>query len=286
MFHRFQPSDDALDPRAHLFILMQQERALARQSPVPLAQGTILLLQLLNRGGQIFDAFAEPGEFQVERCFCCFAHGEDYRASLFARSMRSVRRRFGHNTGQMHMTSYAEIQRVLIEERSMSEPAEAHGTLAGSLCTAVTYRFEDWLLEILPDGRAQAAAAAEALREVYARTAQALVGIDVAFDLLLPEDEQPIDTRTAALAQWCQGFLYGLGSRVIQDASRLPGNAGEVVRDLSEITRVGIDADDSLESNESAFTELVEFVRVGVQLVFAELEPVRGHSSLVDGPLH
>jgi hypothetical protein len=185
----------------------------------------------------------------------------------------------------MHMASYAEIQRVLIEERSMSEPAEAHGTLAGSLCTAVTYRFEDWLLEILPEGRAQAAAAA-ALREVYARTAQALVGVDATFDLLLPEDEQPIDARATALAQWCQGFLYGLGSRVIQDASGLPGDAGEVVRDLTEITRVGIDDGDSLESNESAFTELVEFVRVGVQLVFAELEPVRGHSSVVDGPLH
>jgi uncharacterized protein YgfB (UPF0149 family) len=174
---------------------------------------------------------------------------------------------------------------VLIEERSLSEPAEAHGTLAGSLCTAVTYRFEDWLLEILPEGRAQAAAAA-ALREVYARTAQALVGVDATFDLLLPEDEQPIDARATALAQWCQGFLYGLGSRVIQDASGLPGDAGEVVRDLTEITRVGIDDGDSLESNESAFTELVEFVRVGVQLVFAELEPVRGHSSVVDGPLH
>ena len=82
------------------------------------------------------------------------------------------------------------------------------------------------------------------------------------------------------------GLLYGLGSRVIQDASRLPGDAGEVVRDLTEITRVGIDADDSLESNESAFTELVEFVRVGVQLVFDELEPVRGQPSVVDGPLH
>jgi len=255
---------------------------------MPQAQGTVLFLQLLNRGGQIFDAFAESGEFQIEQCFCCFAHGQDYRASLFARSMRSVGRRFGHNTTQMHMASYAEIQRVLVEERSLSEPAEAHGTLAGSLCTAVTYRFEDWLLEILPEGRTQAAAAAAALREVYARTAQALVGVDVdvAFDLLLPEDEQPIDARAAALAQWCQGFLYGLGSRVIQDASRLPGDAGEVVRDLTEITRVGIDAGDSLESNESAFTELVEFVRVGVQLVFAELEPVRGHSSVVDGSLH
>ena len=108
---------------------------------MPQAQGTVLFLQLLNRGGQIFDAFAESGEFQIERCFCCFAHGQDYRASLFARSMRSVGRRFGHNTTQMHMASYAEIQRVLVEERSLSEPAEAHGTLAGSLCTAVSYRF-------------------------------------------------------------------------------------------------------------------------------------------------
>ena len=163
---------------------------------------------------RVFDAFAEPGELQVERRFCCFAHGQDYRASLFARSMRSVRRRFGHNTRQMHMASYADIQRVLIEERSMSEPAEAHGTLAGSLCTAVTYRFEDWLLEILPEGRTHAAAAAALLREVYAHTAESLVGVDLAFELLLPEEEQPIDARTAALAQWCQGFLYGLGSRV------------------------------------------------------------------------
>ena len=76
-----------------------------------------------------------------------------------------------------------------------------------------------------------------ALREVYAQTAQSLVGVESGFELLLPEEEQPIDARTAALAQWCQGFLYGLGSRVIQDASRLPGDAGEVVRDLSEITR-------------------------------------------------
>ena len=36
----------------------------------------------------------------------------------------------------------------------------------------------------------------------------------------------------------------------------------------------------------SALAELTEFVRVGVQLVFAELEPVRGHSSVVDGLLH
>lgn len=192
----------------------------------------------------------------------------------------------GHNTAHMYLTSYAEIQQVLHEERSLSEPAEAHGTLAGSLCTAVTYRFEDWLSEILPAGRAQAPATTAALQEIYAHTTQSLVSVESAFELLLPEDEQPIDARTAALAQWCQGFLYGLGSRVIQDTSRLPGEAGEVVRDMSEITRAAVDDQDDAETNESAFTELVEFVRVGVQLVFVELEPVRGHSSLADGSVH
>jgi uncharacterized protein YgfB (UPF0149 family) len=200
--------------------------------------------------------------------------------------MSSMRRRLGHNTVRMHMTSYEEIQRALHAEHSLSEPAEAHGTLAGSLCTAVTYRFEDWLSEILPQGHAQAPATTATLQEIYAETAQSLIGVDAEFDLLLPEEEQSIDARTAALAQWCQGFLYGLGSRAIDDASRLPGDAGEVVRDLSEITRAAVDERDDAESNESAFTELVEFVRVGVQLVFAELEPVRGHSGLADGSVH
>jgi len=50
---------------------------------------------------------------------------------------------------------------------------------------------------------------------------------------------------------------------------------GEVVRDFDELTRVGVGAGESEEENESAYTELVEFVRVGAQLVFEELEALR-----------
>ena len=56
---------------------------------------------------------------------------------------------------------------------------------------------------------------------------------------------------------------------------RLPGEVGEIVRDLTEITRVGVDDGQTTETNESAYAELVEFVRVGVQLVFEELGPLR-----------
>ena len=182
--------------------------------------------------------------------------------------------RFRHNAALMQTASYSEIQRVLADERSMTDAAEAHGTLAGALCTASAYRFEDWLQEILPDGRAQDISAG-ALRGLYFLTSETLAGADMAFEPLLPEDSQPLDERAAALSQWCVGFLYGLGSGSIQDLSKLPGEAGEVIRDFDELTRVGVGTGESDEDNESAYTELVEFVRVGVQLVFEELATLR-----------
>jgi uncharacterized protein YgfB (UPF0149 family) len=177
----------------------------------------------------------------------------------------------------MHTASYAEIQRVLADERSMTDAAEAHGTLAGALCSATTYRFEDWLQEILPDGRAQQPVSTGALRGLYFLTTETLAGAEMSFEPLLPVDAQPHAERAAALSQWCVGFLYGLGSGAVQDLSKLPGEAGEVIKDFDELTRVGVGAGDSEEENESAYTELVEFVRVGVQLVFEELESVREH---------
>jgi len=164
--------------------------------------------------------------------------------------------------------NYAETQRCLREAHAMAEPAEAHGTLAGALCALDAYSFEDWLAEITPDGGASAAAAS-ALRELYAGTRAALGGAGMEFDLLLPDDDAPIEERTRALSLWCNGFLYGLGSGGT-DPARLSADAGEVVRDLSEITRADVDAADGAEENEAAFAELVEFVRVGVQLVFEE----------------
>jgi uncharacterized protein len=185
----------------------------------------------------------------------------------------------------MNLEHYTEIQRVLTEERSLTDAAEAHGTLAGCLCATIGYRFDDWLAEILPEGQAHPLGR-EILRGLYSETAGALAGPEMEFELLLPADEQTIDTRTAALAQWCQGFLYGLGTSVVQDESGLPGDIGEIVRDLTEITHVAVDAEQTPESNESAYAELVEFVRVGVQLVFDELSPLRDQPAPPDVPLH
>ena len=184
----------------------------------------------------------------------------------------------------MIQANYAEVQRVLADERSLTDAAEAHGTLAGCLCAAANYRFEDWLLEILPRGQAQPLATA-ALQALYASTAGSLTGLDMAFEPLLPPDIESIVERTGALATWCQGFLYGLGAGAgaTQDVAGLPGEVGQVVTDLIAISSAAVDPMQSEESNESAYAELVEFVRVGVQVVFEELASLRHSGSSPKG---
>ena len=185
----------------------------------------------------------------------------------------------------MNQPDYAEIEQLLSEQRSLNDAAEAHGSLAGCLCALADYSFQDWLKEILPEGRADAATA-DTLYGLYTATAAALEQTDMEFEPLLPSDAQSLELRTAALARWCQGFLYGLGSGSIPDAGALPGDVGEIVRDLTEITRAGVDDQDGEESNEGAYAELVEFVRVGVQLLYEELSAAR-HAPLPDAaPLH
>lgn len=174
----------------------------------------------------------------------------------------------------MISADYVEIQTVLTGEHSLSDAGEAHGTLTGSLCSAPGYRFEDWLLDILPEGEASDPNA-EVLRGVYQLTAAALSGPDMSFDLLLPSDERPIAERADALALWCQGFLYGLGLGVLRDAANMPGEVSEIVSDITEIGCAAVDTTQSEESNEAAYAELVEFIRVSVQVLFEELAPLR-----------
>jgi uncharacterized protein len=177
----------------------------------------------------------------------------------------------------MLAATYEEFERVLREARALPEPAEAHGTLAGALCSSRNYGLIEWLREILPDDSPDhAALQAPVLKNVYDSMVRTLVGNDADFAPLLPDDDAPLAERADALSLWCQGFLYGLGSGAASDPGTVSTEAGEIIRDFTEITHVGVDAGDENEENETAFAEVVEFVRVGVQLLFVELAPARG----------
>jgi uncharacterized protein YgfB (UPF0149 family) len=172
---------------------------------------------------------------------------------------------------------FKDFEDVLAAAGSLADAAEAHGSLCGALCSMSPYRMQDWVNEILPDGAALSDESAAMLERVFTETATSFGEQGMEFEPLLPDDEQPLNGRANALALWCAGFLYGLGTGQISDLSALAGDVGEIVRDFTEISRATGDDADVDESNEQAYAELVEFIRVAAQVVFEELLPLRSH---------
>jgi uncharacterized protein YgfB (UPF0149 family) len=170
---------------------------------------------------------------------------------------------------------FKDFEDVLASAGSLADAAEAHGSLCGALCSMAPYRMQDWVNEILPDGAALSAESSAMLERVFTATSASFGEQGMEFEPLLPDDEQPLNGRANALALWCSGFLYGLGTGQIANLEGLNGEVGEIVRDFTEISRATGDDADSDEANEQAYAELVEFIRVGAQVVFEELLPLR-----------
>jgi uncharacterized protein len=170
---------------------------------------------------------------------------------------------------------FEDFEDALATAGSLADAAEAHGSLCGALCSMSPYKMQDWVNEILPDGAALSDESAAMIERVFAATAASFGEQGMEFEPLLPDDESPLNGRANALALWCTGFLYGLGTGHISDLEALNGDVGEIVRDFTEISRATGDEAEADESNEQAYAELVEFIRVAAQVVFEELLPLR-----------
>lgn len=175
----------------------------------------------------------------------------------------------------MLQVTFPEIAGALESLHSAVPAAEGHGCLCGALCASADYSLERWLEELVPEGREGDAETQRALRLLFSDTVQALRGDQMDLQLLLPDDDVMLKERATALAQWCQGFLYGLGSTERAKATSLPADVDEVLRDLTQIGRASVDVDEGSEEEEQAYAEIVEYVRVGVQLVHDELLQAR-----------
>jgi uncharacterized protein YgfB (UPF0149 family) len=169
--------------------------------------------------------------------------------------------------------AFNEVAQALAAGGSSVHAAEAHGCLCGALCVRSGFGFGDWLDEILPDTLTLPDRHGP-LADLYEQSAAVLAAPDMEFDPLLPDDYTSLDERVDALSAWCQGFLYGFGSAV-SGRSSPTGEVAEVLADFAEISRGGSVGLDPTEIEEDAYMELVEFLRVGVQLVYDELRAER-----------
>jgi len=115
---------------------------------------------------------------------------------------------------------------------------------------------------------------------VAERTRAQLCDPGLGFYLLLPADEALDEQgRTEALVQWCDGLLYGLALAGLGERQDLPDLVREFLNDVAQICRASVD-DWPEEADEAAYTELVEYLRMGVLLINEELQPLKAPGTL------
>jgi uncharacterized protein YgfB (UPF0149 family) len=172
--------------------------------------------------------------------------------------------------------TFTELSNALEHVEATVPAAEGHGFLCGALCSRRDFSPREWCAEIVPEEHLDTAHFDTALLEdLFDTTVTTLRGAQMEFTPLLPEDDAPLGERLAALTQWCAGFLYGLGTGEAPELIRTSTQVNEVLRDLTDIGQADTRSVAQDEQSETAFAEIVEYVRVGVQLIHDELIQLR-----------
>lgn len=170
---------------------------------------------------------------------------------------------------------------------ALGETAEIHGDLCGLLCLLGDDAVPGWVAQVLAEASDGASAedirrATDLLESLAVQTFNSLEAGEMAFTLLLPSDEEALEIRAASLGLWCQGFLHGLGTGGGAGQRNQVLEAGvtqDIIGDFSEISRAAFTEDETEDEAEAAYMEVVEFVRVSVQLAFEELHLIRSRAA-------
>ena len=172
---------------------------------------------------------------------------------------------------------------LLVEEGLLTlPPAGLHGLLCGQVAAGARFdpvtlfaRIGE-LLDLEPFSRELTRTG---IMQLYLATLQQLQAPDFSFELVLPDDDQPLAGRADALGLWCSGFLSGFGLQERKGSQGLSIEGQETLRDLAQIVQITTAADAEAEEDENDLMEVQEYVRMAALLVFSECNEPDGQPS-------
>ncbi|CAG9295771.1 hypothetical protein EV690_3157 [Celerinatantimonas diazotrophica] len=170
---------------------------------------------------------------------------------------------------EMTYPDYAEFGEILAEH-IIATPAEVHGLLSGLLAGGLPVDDQSWhvhLNDLFNDGYALPVALQRKIEKLVVVSEQLYRDNQFAFYPWVPSDNDPLDERSEALAQWVQNFLVGF-ALVCQELSKAPDDIQELINDFNQIAQLSLEFDSEDEVNEQAFFEVLEYVRVGAMACF------------------
>lgn len=166
------------------------------------------------------------------------------------------------------LPSYSDIEDVL-QSVTTYNPAQVHGLMCGLLCTLPEQTNTSWEKLLFGNKIPQDH---ELLIELYEKSFEQMNSFSFDFILLLPDEDVDINDRVEALGLWCQGFLTGLEHGKVPLKNREPGDVTETLDDFLEISQVSYGELTDDNEDETAYLELVEYVRLGALMIFQDLK--------------
>lgn len=154
-------------------------------------------------------------------------------------------------------------------------PSELHGLLSGVIGTGLKIRPDSIINLVIKhvDVEQCSDRNRETILAMYAFIEREMFSADTRYTLFLPDDELDLTQRVRSLAAWCQGYLVGFGTGSAQvNITKFSAETEEALNDIVNIANMSDDfAAEDGESNEVAYAELVEYLKVAVLLMSGEM---------------
>lgn len=155
---------------------------------------------------------------------------------------------------------YQTINNILEQENLDSSAAEAHGIAVGMLILESKATASIWL-DVLGIDPQKNASYQNTLVDLFENTRLALYNEfnEFAFDLFLPDDEEPLSEQIESLKFWCVGFLSGLG--ITNPSINFSTEISEIITDIIEISKIDSNITEEKEEDANELMEIHEYLR-------------------------
>lgn len=182
---------------------------------------------------------------------------------------------------------YEQVENALKIVDAVTSTSEAHGLLSGLICVGVVSDIsgDTWAKSIIPGLQEQALSEEQIviLSDLFEVTREKINLLEFDFQLLLPNDDEPLHKRAEELGAWCRGFIIGLNLGGFSDDVTRSEDSDEALTRMTEIASIDYTSLEISEEDEVAYTEVTEYVRLAVLMLHAEIyrqsDDDQGHES-------
>ena len=182
---------------------------------------------------------------------------------------------------QLRLPNYHDFMHAIAILALPISGSEVHGVMCGYLCAGATSEGEAYLRALMTNQSDNSLrGAALALFSVFAVSQQQLLNFDFEFQLMLPEDDEPLSERAQAFTEWCEGFTQGITLAGVEYEQLQDDEAQEALQHMTEFAQLDYHALKSDEDDERSLVDVTEYARMAVLRIHTDLLASHGQSEI------